>query len=222
MLAALTEDIAILADALVGVPHLCINIPIVVACLTYAGWLSPAILACGVVFAALAIAAYVGMTARGMGGLRRGRAGQDAVVGHFRTAIGGFRELKQHRGRRSAFLAESLEPDVAASRVETVGGLARFAVAEGWSQLAFFGFIGLVLFGLPRIATIDRPTLVSAVFIVLYLMTPLDIVLTWVPSWGGRGPRCSRSRACSRSSSGRWRRSPPGPTPPGARPRSSR
>ena len=67
-----------------------------------------------------------GMTAPGHAAASgAARAGQDAVVGHFRTAIGGFRELKQHRGRRAAFLAESLEPDVAASRVETVGGLAR-------------------------------------------------------------------------------------------------
>ena len=181
LLAALTEDIAILANALIGVPHLCINIPIVIACFAYVGWLSPAILACALVFAAVAIAAYVAMTASGVSGMRRARARQDAVVGHFRTAIGGFRELKQHRGRRSAFLAESLEPDVAASRVETVGALGAFAAAEGWSQLAFFGFIGLVLFGLPWLATIDRPTQISAVFIVLYLMTPLDTILTWIP-----------------------------------------
>src|SRR5689334_13653207 len=63
LLAALTEDIAILAGALVAVPHLCINIPIVVACLAYAGWMSPPILACGVVFAAGAIAAYVALMA---------------------------------------------------------------------------------------------------------------------------------------------------------------
>jgi putative ATP-binding cassette transporter len=184
LLAALTEDIAILASALIGVPHLCINIPIVFACFAYAGWLSPAILVCGIVFAAMAIAAYVAMTASGVNGLRRARARQDAVVGHFRTAIAGFRELKQHRGRRAAFLAESLEPDVAASRGETVGALYAFAVADGWSQLAFFAFIGFLLFGLPRIATIDRPTQVSAVFIVLYVMTPLDLILTWIPILG--------------------------------------
>lgn len=149
ILAALTEDIAILAGALVGVPHLRINIPIVVACFAYAGRLSPAILASGIVFAALAIATYVAMMARAVSGLRRARARQDAVVGHFRTAIGGFRELKQHRGRRAAFLAEALGPDVAAARRETVGALNGFAIADGWSQLAFFGFIGFLLKACP-------------------------------------------------------------------------
>ena len=184
LMAALTEDIAILAGALVGVPHLCINIPIVVACFAYAGWLSPAILAAGIIFAGLAIAAYVAMTASGVSGLRRARARQDAVVGHFRTAIVGFRELKQHRGRHDAFLARSLAPDVEAAKAETVAALSRFAFAEGWSQLAFFGFIGFLLFAMPRIATIDRTAQISAVLIVLYLMSPLDIILTWVPILG--------------------------------------
>jgi putative pyoverdin transport system ATP-binding/permease protein len=184
LLAVLTEDIAIIAGALVGVPHLCINIPIVIACLAYVGWLSPAILACGVVFGAAAIAVFVELSARGVRALSRARACQDRVVGHFRTVIGGFRELKLHGGRRAAFLAESLEPDIATARRESVRGLGYFAVGDGWGQLAFFGLIGFVLFGVPRIGAVDRPTVVSAVLIVLYLMTPLDIILTWVPILG--------------------------------------
>ena len=61
---------------------------------------------------------------------------------------------------------------------------AHFAAAEGWGQLAFFGFIGFLLFAAPSIEPISRPTLVSAVLVVLYLMTPLDIILTWVPVLG--------------------------------------
>jgi putative ATP-binding cassette transporter len=184
LLAALTEDIAILAGALVGVPHLCINIPIVVACLAYAGWMSPPILACGVVFAAGAIAAYVALMADGMHGLTRARALQDVVVGHFRTAIGGFRELKLHWGRRTAFLDEALEPDVAAARAEMVRGMTHFAAADGWGQLAFFVFIGFLLYGLTQFSPIGRSTLVSTVLIVLYLMKPLDMVLTFLPILG--------------------------------------
>ncbi len=35
LLAALTEDIVLIANAMVGVPHLCINIPIVIASIAY-------------------------------------------------------------------------------------------------------------------------------------------------------------------------------------------
>jgi putative ATP-binding cassette transporter len=184
LLAALTEDIVIIASALVGIPYLCINVPIVCACLVYIGWLSPLILACGVIFAAPAVAASVILSSRGIRHLRRARAAQDALVGHFRTLIDGFRELKLHRGRREAYLRESLEPTMGGVRAEMVRGLSRFAVAEGWSQLAFFGFIGVLLFGVARIERIEKSTLVSAVLVVLYLISPLDIILTWLPILG--------------------------------------
>jgi putative ATP-binding cassette transporter len=184
LLSALTDDIALIANAMVGVPHLCINIPIVIACLIYTGWLAPRSMACGVVFAALAIVAYVIVSGRGRKALRHARERQALLVGHYRTLIGGFRELKVHRGRREAYLAESLEPTMASARTEMERGLAHFAVAEGWGQLAYFGFIGFLLFAAPLIEPISRPTLVSAVLVILYLMAPLDIILTWVPVLG--------------------------------------
>jgi putative pyoverdin transport system ATP-binding/permease protein len=184
LLAVLTEDIILIANALVGVPHLCINAPILLACLIYIGWLSPFIFLCGVFVAAPAIAISVILSSMSVRKLREARARQNVLVDHFRTLIGGFRELKLHRGRREAYLARSLEPTMASVRRDMVDGLTGFAVTEGWSQLAFFGFIGLLLFAIPRIEPIGRPTLVSAVLIVLYLMSPLDIILTWLPILG--------------------------------------
>ncbi len=182
LLAVLTEDIVLVGGALVGVPHLCINLPIVVACLGYIGWLSPTILAFGVIFGVAAMAAHFALAGRGVQALTRARARHDRVVDHFRTSIGGFRELKLHDGRRAAFLAEALESDVAVARRETVRGLAHFAAAEGWGQLVYFGLIGFLLFAVPRFAAVDRPTLVSGVLIVLYLMTPIDTIINWVPT----------------------------------------
>jgi putative pyoverdin transport system ATP-binding/permease protein len=184
LLSALTDDIALIANAMVGLPHLCINIPIVFACLVYTGWLAPRSMACGVVFAVLAIVAYVMVSSRGMKALRQARERQALLVGHFRTLIGGFRELKIHRGRRDAYIAESLEPTMASARADMTGGMAHFAAAEGWGQVAYFGFIGFLLFAAPLIEPMSRATLVSAVLVVLYLMTPLDIILTWVPVLG--------------------------------------
>ena len=204
MLAALTEDIVLIANAMVGIPQLCINIPIVIACLAYIGWLSPVIFVCGVIFAALAIAAYLGLSARAIKDLREARACQDVLVGHYRTLIDGFRELKLHRGRRAAYLAESLEPTMVSARGQMVRGLSSFAVAEGWSQLAFFGFIGVLLFAIPCLEPISQPTRVAAVLVVLYLMAPLDIILSWLPVLGraqrvaqqspGTDPRARKTR----------------------------
>ncbi len=182
LLAVLTEDVLIVAEALIGIPLLCINVPIVVACVLYLGWLSPAVLACGIV---LAVPAIVGSQAfvagRGIRRLRAARAGQDALVGQFRSLIEGFRELKQHRARRSAFLDEALKPTAAAVREDTAAGLSAFAAAGSFGQFAYFGFLGFILFVLPAFHDPGREALGGATLAVLFLMAPLDLVLSCLP-----------------------------------------
>jgi putative ATP-binding cassette transporter len=184
LIAILTEDIAIVANALVGIPQVCINLPLVVIAISYLGWLSPSIMLCGAAFAPLAILVYFGLAAPAMRQVRASRKGQDALVGHIRTLIEGFRELKQHRGRSEAFLGRALEPSAAAVRDRAVAGQTLFAMAEGWGQIAFFGFLGFLLFLFPTIRVVDRATLAGIVLVVLYVMGPLDVILTWLPILG--------------------------------------
>jgi putative ATP-binding cassette transporter len=184
LLTALTEDIVLIANAMVGVPQLCINTPLVIACLIYVGWLSPVIFVWGVVFATLAIGAYLVLSTRAINELRQARTTQNVVVEHYRALIDGFRELKLHRGRRAAYLSESLEPSIISACRQTVRGLSIFAYAEGWSQLAFFGIIGIILFVISYFEPISHATRVAVVLVVLYLMGPLDVIVTWIPILG--------------------------------------
>ncbi len=181
LLSALTDDIALIAGAMVGLPHLCINIPIVIACLIYTGWLAP-------------------RERRPRPGVRHGRDCRlrDRVDARHEIAAASSRSTgpagrpfpdsdrrisrAQTPQRATAGVRCTVtRADHGSGRSEMVKGLAHFAVAEGWGQLAFFGFIGFLLFAAPSIEPISRSTLVSAVLVVLYLMTPLDIILTWVP-----------------------------------------
>ena len=106
LLAVLTEDIILIANALVGVPHLCINAPILDRLPDLHRLALAADLVCGVFFAAPAIAVYVVLSSMRREEAAPGAGRQDVLVGHFRTLIGGFRELKLHRGRR-----ELISPD---------------------------------------------------------------------------------------------------------------
>ena len=184
VLAVLTEDIVVMANAVVGFPQLGINLPIVVVCLAYVGWLSPAVFLWGVVFAALAIASYAWLTSKALGHLTIARAGQETLVAHFRALIDGFRELKSHRGRREAFYAEGLQAAAETARDRSIAGMTLFSVAGSWSQVAFFGFIGTLLFILPGTQSLGRDVLSGAVLVVLYIMAPLDVIMTWVPMLG--------------------------------------
>ena len=184
LLAVLTEDVVIASGALAGIPQLAIHVPLVGICFAYLGWLSPVVLACGAVFAAAAIAVYLALISPAARHLGRARAGQDALVGHFQTLIAGFRELKQHAPRREAFLSRSLRPAALTVRDRSIAGQTFYALAEGWGELAFFAFLGFVLFALPTIHPLDGPTRIGAVLVVLYVMGPLDVVLTWMPTLG--------------------------------------
>ncbi len=184
VLAVLTEDIVIVANALVGIPLLGINLPIVLVCLGYVGWLSPTVLAEGVVFAGLAIVVHEALKLQGMRRLVRARAGQDSLVAGFRALIAGFRELKQHQGRRAAFLADGLESAAVTVRDQSAVGLSCFALASSWGQVAFFGFIGTLLFVFSGTQTLGRDVLGGVVLVLLYIMTPLEMILTWLPLLG--------------------------------------
>ncbi len=96
LLAVLTEDIGVVANALAGFPLATLNGAVLVICLGYVGWLAPVVLAAGAVFAAVAGVTHHFTTKHGVRQLRAARGRQDALVGHYRTLIGGFRELKQH------------------------------------------------------------------------------------------------------------------------------
>jgi putative ATP-binding cassette transporter len=184
VLAVLTEDIGIVAGALVGIPMLCINVPIVVACFAFVGWLSAPLFAWGLAIALPSIVGFELFATRGVRQFKRARARQDQLMDHFRSMIDGFRELKLHRGRRVAFLDDSLSATTAAVREGNVAAATWFAAAGSWSLLAFFGFIGVLLFILPAMQEIHRPALAGAVLVVLYIMTPLEVILTWIPILG--------------------------------------
>lgn len=182
--AVLTEDVVLVANALAGIPQVAINAPIVAACLIYGGWLSPLALGLGVAVAVPAVGGYVVLSNRAMRHLRSARGEQVELVGHFRSLIDGFRELKLHQGRRTAFETEALAPRAEAVRDRTILGLSAFAEAAGWAQVASFGFIGLLVFVLPGVGGVDRATVAGMVLLVLFLMPSLDVLLTWAPVLG--------------------------------------
>ena len=187
LVAVLTEDVVIVGNAVAGVPQVCLNAPVLVLCFAYVGWLSPVVMACGLAFAAVGVGVYVGLTNPALRRLSAARASQDALVNHFQTLIHGFRELKLDRGKSRAFLTRAIEPGADAVRRRVVEGQTLFALAEGWGVLVFFGFLGVLVFALPALARVDRPTLVGAVLVVMYVIGPLDVVITWLPTLGRAG-----------------------------------
>src|SRR5215212_327034 len=180
--ATLTDDVLVIANALVVIPQFCISIAIVVLCLVYLGWLSLTVLAAFFVVMIVGSISYQALVVRANYYLRVGREEATALLQHYRALTEGVKELYTHRDRGEAFLEKGLQVAAAKMRQGNVKGLAFFAAAESWGQFLFFLFIGLLIFILPTLGNVSPATLAAYTLTMLYVTAPLQVILALFPA----------------------------------------
>src|SRR5262245_8500251 len=89
LLANLTEDVPVIANAYVGLPVLCMNGAAVTCCLIYIGWLSLTALLAVLAFLTLGIASYQVLASAAMNHLRAARNEHDSLLRNFRSLMEG-------------------------------------------------------------------------------------------------------------------------------------
>ncbi|HEV7505656.1 MAG TPA: cyclic peptide export ABC transporter [Thermoanaerobaculia bacterium] len=184
LLATLTEDIGTITTAMTTIPLLCLQATVVAGCLAYLGWLSWKLLLIVLVAVAVGVVSYQAPLRRAFLHFGAAREDWDQVFEHLRGITSGTKELKVHRRRREAFFAQKLEPSSMALRQHNVEGTTIAAVANSWGQVIFFVVIGLVLFVLPSHLVLGQPVVTGFTLIILYMLTPLDVLLNLIPSLG--------------------------------------
>jgi putative ATP-binding cassette transporter len=184
LLAALTDDIPTVIGAIVQLPLICMHGAVLISCLIYLSWLSPATLGGVIAFMIIGIASYQFQTLRAMHYFRRGREQWDALVKHFRALTEGTKELKLHYERREAFLSDELRSTAHAMRRYQFTGSVIYILTKSWGQLLFFILIGLLLFVLPQWQNISATTLTKYVLVLLYMNGPLEVILNMLPAFG--------------------------------------
>ena len=185
ILAALTDDVFNVTQALLAVPVIAVNAAILLGGAIYLGFLSWKILASiGVVIAAGALG-YLAVISSALRFCRWAREEEDKLFGYFRALTDGIKELKLHRNRRGAFFSGNIETVTAACQRHNVAAEVRFAAAQSWSHLLYFALIGLILFLAPSLGTfsslpptVRMRTLTGFVVTTLYLMGPLQGILS--------------------------------------------
>lgn len=182
LLATLVEDVPVVTNALLAIPILCINVAIVVAGLVYMGWLSPPLLAFVLLFVSVGVVTYQLPVIRAVRLLRQAREQSDALFNHFRTLIGGNKELKLHRARRERFLTDVLAPTAAAFCRQNIAGMRIYNAAASWGQILVFIAIGLLLFAAPSYKAVSAQTLTGYSLTLLYMMAPLQAIMNNIPN----------------------------------------
>jgi len=181
LLATLTDDVTTIATTLTTLPLLCMHIAVVLSSFVYLMWLSWQLFIGVIVFLLLAVVTYQLPVSRAARHFRRVREQYDALFKHFRAVTEGTKELKLHRGRREAFLTKLLRPTVVALERYDVSGNTVYEAASSWGHIIFFVMIGLLLFAAPRFTATNGETLTGYVLTLLYIITPMEVVLSRLP-----------------------------------------
>jgi putative pyoverdin transport system ATP-binding/permease protein len=181
IMAALTDDIQIISNALLGLPPLSVGLSIIAVSLVYLGWLSPSVLLALLGFMGIGVAVYQFMARRALKHLRAAREEQDALFRNYRSMVEGAKELKLHRDRCEDFLESGLSATASTVRRLNLRGLMYYTAAESNGQFLFFAFIGLLLFVLPVFLSVRSELITSYAITLLYVMTPLQATLNLLP-----------------------------------------
>ena len=187
ILATLTEDVPVITAALTTIPLICMHGAVIVGCLVYAAWLSLPLFGALLVVMAVGIATYQLPMARALRHFRAARDEGDALYKHFRSMNEGAKELKLHRERREVFFARHLRETAGALRGHQSRGGYLYAAARSWGQVLLFVLIGLLIFASPFVMAVNMRTLMSYVLMLLYMMTPLEVILNALPGFGRAG-----------------------------------
>ncbi|HEX2091622.1 MAG TPA: cyclic peptide export ABC transporter, partial [Longimicrobiaceae bacterium] len=181
LLAALTQDVASVVMALQMLPNFFVQSAIVVGSLIYLGLLSWKVLLAVLVFLAIGVVTYQFPVLKGTAYQREGREQADELYGHFRAITGGFKELKLHLPRQDAVIRDLDRTGGALRRLMVISSTI-FSAAAGWGQLVVFGMIGSIIFVIPAFETVELKTMTGYALILLYMMTPMEVILEVIPN----------------------------------------
>lgn len=184
ILTTLTDDIPALINALNALPVLCVNAALVVGCLVYMATLSGFMFAIVMGFMILGIASYQIPILKVQKIFQIARKNAEQLLGHLRALTTGTKELKIHRSRREAFLDDELDVTAIALKQHNVSALRMYSAAASWGQTLVFIVIGLYLFVLPTMNHFSSSTLTGYTLALLYLMTPLQVIMNTLPQLG--------------------------------------
>lgn len=178
LLAILTQDIATLGVTATLFPSLFINSIIVLVCFIILASLSIVLFMITFVLVLIAYAFYNWLELKKIKKyFEQAYAITETILKSFETITYGAKELKQNKNRCEAFFTEQLFPATQQYCNDMIKAMRYYAIGQSTWKAHFFMGIGALLFVVPSSHKISH-----AVFVLLYLISPLSSLLTFFPS----------------------------------------
>ena len=182
LLSTFMDDIPRINAGLINIPLLAMHSAIVLGCLVYLGWLSLVGLGVLLGFMVVGLLTYQLPLSKAFQYFRRSRLGWDSIFRQLRALTEGTKELKLHRERRKAFLAENLRSSIDSVQRNDFIGNSYAAAGNSWGQILFFLVVASLIFAVPRFHSLERATLSGFALTILYLMTPMEVLVNVLPN----------------------------------------
>ncbi len=181
LLAALTENAAVVSQAICTLPLLCVHLTMVAGCMIYLVAFSPAVFTAVLVLAGIAVGGHWIISRAGVRFMRQAHDHQDRLFSHFRALVDGIKELKLHRERSTTFFEHHLQATAEALRNNRSKSQTVFAAAGAWSNCSIFLLIGLLLFAWPLMTTVGSERQIGPVLTIMFMLGPLTNLVASVP-----------------------------------------
>lgn len=182
LLATITEDIGSVIELVTILPQMLTQFAMMAGCLVYLGWLSWKLMLIMLVYMAVGLITHQLPLVKAFHYFRLTREQWDAMYNAFHGLIVGTKELKLNTRRREGFLSQQLEPAAFALQQYGMKANAIAMAVSNWGQILFFIFIGLLLFVTPSMMAVEQPVLIGYTLAVLFLITPLTMILNQIPA----------------------------------------
>ena len=179
---ALTRDTNNIVNASINMVDLLTNAILVVMCLVYMAVLSWKLLLAFVGMLVLAIAVYALSEKKAVALFNQAMSNDDAFVKNLNELLTGFKEVIISRKKGTDIRDKRMKPALDAAIGLNKKALVFHLNNRIIGQMAFYVFIGALLFVLSQPMGVENSTIISFVFVLLYIWSPIESVVLMVPS----------------------------------------
>lgn len=178
---AMTRDAGNIVQASVSIVDVVTNVIIVLICFIYMGMLSWKLLLCILGIMVFTIIIYAYSEKKGNRFFNEAMTHDDKFVKYLNEILDGFKEIVIERRKGTAIEQKYIVASIDSSAAFNKKALVTFLNNRVIGQMGFYIFIGLIMLYLGRSLGISNTTLVSFIFLVLYVFGPIETVVILIP-----------------------------------------
>jgi putative ATP-binding cassette transporter len=182
MFANLVIDINTLTGVITSIPTVGVSAIILSSCLIYLGSLSWQMLLVTLCFIFFGLSIYITLSNKARVIIEDIRNKSDNLYNCLRGVTEGVKELKMHSLRREHFINTDLKTVAQQIKNLNIASGLYFIFARNIGMMLFFILIGVLIFIVPQLMYIEPDALRGYVLVILYLIGPLQVILSTYPS----------------------------------------